>query len=418
MGEPRPLTDMRFVQGLVPALEAVEALDADKDGFSNLEELGLGADPSDAQSVPVTNGCTPELRGEPYDVCAYDPVYVFRKLHLDFCGYSPNRQEIEAFKGASDQDAMLSQALDVCLDSEFWGGRDGVIWNMANSKILPTAAIKSGAEDPGPIPLADYLDDYNFFVYSQLDNHDSRHLLTGDYFVEREVVEGKTVYKTFQRSPTEDYRERGQDGAQLVNRPKRAGMLTHRWFLMRNTMFTGIPRTTAAQAYRAYLGYDISRMEGLQPVPNEPVDYDSKGVAAPECAVCHSTLDPLTYPFSRYEGIQGGTGSFRLPFTYNANRMTAFAEVDGADVSNTPEEGFIFGQPVEDLRDWASVAANSEDFARARVLDYWKLLFGQAPSARDQAEFNALATALKERHEFGVESMLHDLIKTEAYGVP
>ena len=31
----------------------------------------------------------------------------------------------------------------------------------------------------------------------------------------------------------------------------------------------------------------------------------AKGVTVDECAVCHSTLDPLTYPFSRYEGIGG-----------------------------------------------------------------------------------------------------------------
>ena len=68
-------------------------------------------------------------------------------------------------------------------------------------------------------------------------------------------------------------------------------------------MFTSIPRTSAAQAYRAYLGYDISKMEGLQAVVDEPVDYDAKGVEAPDCAVCHRTLDPLTYPFSRYDGL-------------------------------------------------------------------------------------------------------------------
>jgi len=75
-------------------------------------------------------------------------------------------------------------------------------------------------------------------------------------------------------------------------------MLTTRWFLAKNTMLTPVPRTTAAQAYRAYLGYDIAKLEGLQPVAGEPVDYDRKRVTAEQCAVCHSTLDPLSYPFS------------------------------------------------------------------------------------------------------------------------
>ena len=81
---------------------------------------------------------------------------------------------------------------------------------------------------------------------------------------------------------------------------------------MSNTMFTSIPRTTAAQAYRAFLGYDIAKLEGLWPVAGEPADYDNKGVGAPACAGCHATLDPLTYPFSRYEGIGGG-GPFSTP---------------------------------------------------------------------------------------------------------
>lgn len=418
LAEPRPLTDMRFAQGLADALKAIEALDADNDGASNLDELTLGTSPSDATSVPTLDRCTEDLKGDPYDVCAYDPAYVYRKLHIDFCGFTPNRQEQAQFSAAPDQTKALDDALTVCLQSEFWRGRDGVLWNMANSKILPTAAIKSGEEEPGPIPLADYLDDYNFYVYTQIDDHDSRDLLIGDYFVSRQLDQGKSVYEPFQRTPQQDYAARGQDGAQAVTRPKRAGMLTHRWFLMRNTMFTGLPRTTAAQAYRAYLGLDISRMEGLSPIPNEPVDYDAKGVKAPECAVCHSTLDPLTYPFSRYEGIQGGTGGFRLPFTYNATRLRAFTEVDGPEIVNTPEEGYIFGQKVEDLRDWADVAANSEAFARARVMDYWALIFGESPRASEQADFNALWRALAERHNYVIESMLHDLIKTEAYGVP
>ena len=418
-GQARPLSDMIFLSGLPAALSAVEALDADGDGVSNLQEINLGTSPSDASSVPTTNGCTPELRGEPYDVCAYDASYVYRKLHLDFCGYTPSRAEQRAFAQRPDPMAALDDALSACLRSEFWRGRDGVLWNMANSKIIPTAAIKSGAEDPGPIPLADYLDDYQLYVYTQIDGHDTRDLLTADYFVAREVDEqGRSQYTPFQRSPIQDYNLRGEGGAQAVARNRRAGMLTHRWFLMRNTMFTGLPRTTAAQAYRAYLGLDLSRMEGLTPVPQEPRDYDNKGVAAPECASCHSTLDPLTYPFSRYEGIQGGTGSFRLPFSYNASRLDAFKEVDGDSIAQTPEVGFLFGQEVRDLRQWAQVAASSEEFARARVMDYWRVIFGEDPRPVEQAEFNALWRALMAKHSYSIDAMLHDLIKTEAYGVP
>jgi hypothetical protein len=192
-------------------------------------------------------------------------------------------------------------------------------------------------------------------------------------------------------------------------------MLTHRWFLMSNTMFTSVPRTTAAQAYRAYLGYDIALLEGLNDVPGEPVDYDSKGVGEAACAACHATLDPLTYPFSRYEGIGGGQGD---SYSYAPNRLNGFTDVDGELVAETPEAGVLFGEPVEDLIQWAAVAANSEAFRRATVLDYWKLLLGEAPRATEQAEFSRLVRDLGGDHGYSVELMLHDLIDMEAYGAP
>lgn len=414
----RPLSDQIFEANLDNAMRGVESMDADGDGATNLEEINAGTSPSDKRVKPTTDDPCDQYDALGYNVCGYDPVYVYNKLHLDFCGYSPLRKDIEAFKVVEDKQAALHSALDVCLDTEYWMGREGVVWNMANNKINPTAAIKSGEENPGPIPLADYLDDYNFFVYTQIDNNDVRDVLVGDYFVARSVDNNQTMYEPFQRTPTQDYAKRGQGGAQLVARNRRAGMLTHRWFLMVNTMFTAIPRTTAAQAYRAYLGLDISKMQGLDPVPGEPKDYDNKGVKQAECAVCHSTLDPLTYPFSRYEGIGGGTGDFRVPFTYNATRLDYFRGIDGDSVADTPETGVIFGQEVSRLRDWAKVAANSEAFARATVMDYWTLLQGEPPRASEMAQYNALWRDLMGKHEYGVERMLHDLIMTEAYGVP
>lgn len=192
-------------------------------------------------------------------------------------------------------------------------------------------------------------------------------------------------------------------------------MLTQRWFLMSNTMFTSIPRTTAAQAYRAYLGYDLSKLEGLHPVSDEPADYDAKGVQEPACAACHSTLDPLSYPFSRYEGIGGGAAR---PYSYSENRLRGFLEVDGERITDTPEAGYIFGEKVDNLVEWAEVAANSEAFRRATVLDYWRLLLRETPRATERGEFNDLVEGLGSDNNWRVEAMLHDLIDTEAYGAP
>ncbi|MFN3199614.1 MAG: hypothetical protein ACE366_14510 [Bradymonadia bacterium] len=423
-----------FKAALPDALKSIEDLDSDDDGVSNIDELNAGSSAADPTSLPATNGgvCGPEGAGpadDPnpsngWDVCGYDHRYVFKKVYLDVCGESPTREAVADFEARPEDERMeaIESALKGCLDSENWLGKEGVLWHMASDKIEPIAAIKAG-ENEGPIPLADYDDDYAFFVYTQIDDHDAREMLTGQYFVAR--VEGNkgTTYETWDRSLTQDVEQRGFFLAQAVSRTRRAGLMTHRWFLMSNTMFTGMPRTTAAQAYRAFLGYDISKMEGLFPVENEPVDYDAKGVQRQECAVCHSTLDPLTYPFSRYEGIGGGEGDIisggtRVPFAYNRRRMDFFTTVDGPMVSDTPEGGMLFGEPVGNLVAWARAAADSEAFARATVKEYWVHFLGEAPRPEDTAEFTQLWQDFMTTHDYRVEPMIADLIRTEAYGVP
>lgn len=413
-GEDRPLHADLFEVRLADALRAVEGLDSDGDGYDNLTEIEAGTSPADHASTPREVRCVDADPRDAWDLCDYDIDYAYKKVMLDFCGQSPTWHEREAFLAHSDPYGALHETLDTCLDSEFWRGMGGRVWNLANRKIGPQQAVKSG-KDAGPIPLADYDDDYGYFVWTQTDGRDVRLVLTGQTFVDVRLQGGETVYEEWDRSPQEDIGQRGYDRAQLVPRRRRAGMITHRWFLMSNTMFTAVPRTTAAQAYRAYLGYDIARLEGIQPVSDEPVDYDSKGVAAEECAVCHSTLDPLSYPFSRYEGIGGGNGG---QYTYNADRMRGFIDTDGTLVAETPEAGVLLGQPVENLVAWAEAAANSEAFRRATVLDYWRLLIGEDPRVSEQLELGDLVQGLGTRHQWSVEAMLHDLIDTEAYGAP
>jgi hypothetical protein len=435
-GTPRPLSDALYLSGLPDALRAAESLDADGDGASNLEEFEAGTLHVDATRLPSrTLGCDSEQRAlasaQPWNTCAYDPAYALTRIGLDFCGRSPTRSELEAVRGESDWQMLLEQKLNSCLDSDFWQGEDGVLWNLANSKVLPESSLKSG-DGAADITLADYEDDYNLFVYINTDDRDVRDLLTAKYYAIRQP-DGALV--RVDRTPVEDILARetedNEDVAQLIPQDRRAGMLTTRWFLAKNTMFTPVPRTTAAQAYRAYLGYDIAKLEGLQPVTGEPVDYDLKGVGAEQCAVCHSTLDPLSYPFSRYDGIGGGDEDFLDSDEFNADgtvngtfanyasgRLERFVREAGPQIVDTPEAGLLFGQPVADLMEWAEVAANSEPFARKVVLDYWRLLVGEDPRPGDEAEFEALAQRLSSEHEYRVERMLVDLVATEAYGAP
>jgi hypothetical protein len=414
-GAPRPLSDEDFAKFLPAALKAVEDLDADEDGFSNIVEIAAGTRTADASSVPRSLTCTSQeaakALGADWNVCRYDAAYAFRKVHLDFCGRSPTRAELQLFskiRKDGDRRTRISAALDQCLKSDYWLGKDGVVWNLANTKIRPAHTVKSG-ENPGPVPLGDYDDDYNLFTWANSGDHDVRDLLLAQYFVKR--VSNSPV-KLEQVSEAElDARPRATK--QPVPAGKRAGMITTRWFAASNTMFTSIPRTTAAQAYRAYLGFDIAKMQGLNTVPHEPADYDIKGVGAPQCAACHATLDPLAYPFSRYNGISGG-------YSYNPDRLKDYVKVDGARVAEAPAGGVILGQPVADLVEWSRVGANSDAFAMKVAGDYWKQLIGRDPTVDDQPEYTRLWRSLKSPagHNYRVEKMLHELVFTSAYGRP
>lgn len=437
---PRPLDNASFLAALPDALRAIETLDSDGDGHNNAEEIFSGSLPADPKSVPQFGACSAAEQlaaagpGQPWNTCARDPRYLFRKVMLDFCGRSPSREE--AATAALDYAATIPAAVKACLQTPHWRGKDGTLWNLANAKIVPQRSIKSGPEG-GEIPLGDYFDDYRLFVWTHTGDRDVREMLLAQYFV-RQNEQGELFTET--PTPLSEYAIYGILGAQIVPIDRRAGLLTTRWFLVAQTMFTPLPRTTAAQAYRAFLGYDIAKMEGLQSVADEPKEYDRKGVTQSECAACHATLDPLSYPFSRYDGIGGGDGAIggsggvkptmgnslvgdggnlNAPFAnYVPNRLSRFIKYEGPQIVDIPEAGVIFGQKVQDLLQWAQVAANSDAFARAVVLDYWKLLMGEAPRPTEMAEFDQLWHDLKTVHEYRVERMLLALVQTEAYGTP
>jgi hypothetical protein len=388
---------------IVPIIQDIMALDADEDGFDNGTELRAGTGPGDDSAFPSTGGCSGTSINPRWDVCGYDYDYVFKKISLDFCGVTPRFLEQRNFRALpSDSKGLaLDETLSRCLDSDYWQGRDGVLWRMAHPKVRPLAAIKSGP-GAGPVPLGDYEDDYALFVYTQTDDRDAREVLTADYYV--------TLSGT---PPT--YQVSAQRPGQTLIEDRRVGMISSRWFFVINTMFTPVPRTTAAQAYRSYLGLDIAKSEGLIPPDGQVlVDYDDKGITDPACAVCHTTLDPLSYPFSRYDGISG-LGSGR----YNFARMTEFnPAIEGPDVGLVPEAGSLFGEPVQDLVEWADVAANSDQFAQATVSEYWRILVGGTPNQDQAQEFESLWQDFKGLHNYRIEAMLRALIKTEAYGVP
>ncbi|WP_223643391.1 hypothetical protein [Corallococcus sp. EGB] len=400
-GKPRPLSDADFAAALPAALRATATGDADGDGAPNQFEIEQGSLPGDAASVPPSGVCGGGANPQ-FKVCQYDPRFAYRRMLSDFCGTSPTYAQLTAFLalGSEEQQrAFIHQELDRCLQSDFWRGKNGQLWKVAHPKIRPVGSIKSG-EDAGIIPLADYFDDYALFAWSQTDDHDARDVLTANFYVKRSGA-GPTTYTATNSL-----------SSQFVEASRRAGNMTSAWTLTSFVMFTALPRNAASQMYRAYLGLDIAKQEGLHSVPNEPRDYDAKGVQAAQCAACHATLDPLAYPFRNYNGLGP------LPNRYVPNRLELLFPNEVATLKNTPEQGVILGQPVNTLMEWAQVAANSDAFAISTVTDYWKLLVGHAPLPEENEEFVRTWQAFRTTHAYRVQKMLHDLIRTEAYGAP
>lgn len=374
------------------ALAAVEPGDADGDGLTNLEEIVLGTAPGD----PLSHWTSPPApEGEPnprYDVGSYDAAFAFRRVKALYCGRSPTYEEAQAFEAAGDREAALHDALDACLDSAFW--RDEGLHRLADKRIRPLGAV--GAN--GVIPLADFEWDYRLFSYALSGERDARDLLLADYHVDEggQVVEGVIPV---------DNRNIGQP----LEPAYRAGMITTQWFLMIHTMFSELPRTTAAQAYRAYLGQDIARSQGLLPVEGEPVDIDDKGVAAYDCAHCHSTLDPLSYSFAYYGGIEGAnTGAFRpnRPSWSPTDVQPSLFEIPLGD----PQQEGVTG--------WADVAARSDAFRRNLVHMFAEHALGRTPTPDDDAELRAIWGALDGEAGFTAAQILHALVDTDAFGVP
>ncbi|MBQ46610.1 MAG: hypothetical protein CMP10_03830 [Zetaproteobacteria bacterium] len=418
--------------GQIPSiLKEIEQTDCDGDGASNIAEVLQGTLPGDASSAPEQNPC-----GEASGSCQTDYDYVYKKLWFDFCGEPPSWKAFQDFSKLSNEakQTALDDQLDLCLDSQNWLGRNGVLWQLGHSKIRPVGSIKAG-EDKGIIPILDYDSDYHLYVWAQIDGNDARESLLADYSVSR-IPGNELNPDEYSKNDT----DRLVDGL-VMQVDKRVGLLTTFWNLAFYQNFTAVPRVLTAQTFRAFLGITMATYQGLIPSPTSETgfaDYDKSGVTQPECAVCHTTIDPATYPFKYYNGLPGVQGSILsgttnaqlsnvenlgseinlTPLSYALPRINYYVNEKGmTDLVNMPETGYVLGQRVNNLREWAQVVTNSDLFAAKTVTDYWVLLIGEKPRSYQQEEFRKLWQDFSTVHEYSVEAMLHDLIKTEAYRV-
>lgn len=383
-----------FKANLPKALHDAESFDSDGDGVTNGDEIAAGTSPAQAGDAicaapeAAVSGTAPE---------GFDYQLARRRVSILYCGHSPSFDEMQAFNAGNPDETTLHtrlhEALDMCLASDVF--RDQTLHRIADSLIRPVAAV--GYQSTSGIKLADYNFDYRLFSYAMTGDRDTRELLTATYHVTQgangvlQRVEG-VVPNT------------GANGPQPLAPERRAGMITTQWFFVINTMFSALPRTTAAQAYRAYLGQDMALQQGVFPVAGEPVDVDAKKVQQATCAQCHSTLDPLAYAFTYYNGISGNKSG-----TYDAQRPTKL--ISGWSDNQT----YLFGQPVADVVEWAKVASDTDYFRR----NIAELLFehgnGRLPTPRDEQGFIAAWKSMPEDGH-SARRLIHRLIDLPSFG--
>jgi hypothetical protein len=433
------LAGQAFEQALPAALASVEALDSDQDGVTNRAEIGAGSKPGDGASRPQPSmsmgASSAQLPENPsYDIGQYDVAYAYKRASLLYCGHSSSYEDMKPFRDPAKADAelkaLMHERVEQCLGGTYWL-KEGLV-RLADDRVRPIRNLGQDAEVFITIPIpglfgevrlrstmGDYRFDYRLWTYVLSGNRDARDLLLAQYYV-LENPDGSWTL-TEELVPKAD--EKATAGGQRLEKPYRAGMLTTMWFLTRNTMFTDLPRTTAAAAYRAYLGNDISKMQGLMPVAGEPDDIDDKGVDAPRCAACHSTLDPLSYAFAPYTGFEFDL--FTVTDIFLFGQMNGLFGVYKPDrpVSRMPrwvaseQQPVLLGKKVDSLRNWAEVAVQSDEFARNLANIFFTHAFSREAEGAELTEFQALWQSLR-NDGYSANKLIHRLLDTQAFGVP
>ncbi len=387
-----------FAEDLPRALAAIEGLDSDGDGVSNLDELLVGTEPGFDSTVEAECAAQTDFDNASYLVGKYDPAFAWRRVMLDFCGRSPRYDEVIAFRASDNPVGAVRDTLSACLESPYW---DAVLEELAIGVIEPT----------GPATdfniLGNWAWDLRLYAYAMSGDRDAAEVMTATYLVVEEPAgSGRLV-------EIPDPRTEGEAYAQPLAAQDRFGVLTTRFSLAMRVMFADVPRTLAAHWYKRLLGLDIARSEGLYPIDEldgelpwpASLDVDDKGVWQEGCAACHSTLDGLSYPWVRYNGIdlEGDTTATYLP-----ERAADLLPTDG---------GWIFGRPVRGPEAWVAEAVASDAFARQTTRVFWRQAFHRDPYSCEEAAFDRLWTTFRDQGR-NVESLLAELVLLDAYGTP
>ncbi|MFK8004655.1 MAG: hypothetical protein AB8H86_34120 [Polyangiales bacterium] len=424
--------------GLGVALASVEEMDADEDGLSNVDEITLGTFPGDALSTHVAVEPSPEAgRSTFYSLGQYDDAFALRRIMVAFCGVDASYDQVQALVESTDARALLHETLTECLASSYW--QREAIPRLADAKIRPLVSLGTCEN-----MIADFEYDYRLFRYAMTNGRDARDLLTASYHVEESapgvlrIIDESSgpVLGMASRAGVQcatPFRGSPADGsAQPLSPGHRAGMLTTQWFLVIQTQASYLPRTTAAAAYNNWLGFDISRFEGMFPIVGEPRDIDDIDIDGAPCYQCHSTLDPLAYSFAYYNGVGfEGIPGISAPSlgTYSRDRPTSFfggPAVARESWQAEPPAAYILGEevPAEStmgestgLVYMAQQMSSSHAFAATLSELIWTLATGQPLGPGEHQEFGLVTQEFRDSG-YSADALAHAIIDTSAFGAP
>ncbi len=438
-------SDERFNDYIAAAIQYVDGagpVDHDSDGVLTAEEIALGTNPGDVQDVFVPNPAPQGASNPDFAIGSYDLNQAYQRTSIVFCGASATYDERQTFRALDDvaQYDALHAKLEACMRSDYW--RNQALPSLADNKIRPVPRFEQWRWD------------YRLWRYANLppcddgdttcgDNlpRSARDLVTGTYHV-RELEEGQLIQVDGRNdgnapactTKNPNQWECGFDaqcvcpgpgfncdapgvcipvgGWQVLPPERRAGMISTSWWFFFFTMFSDMPRTTAAQALRAYFGTSIELQEGLLHVAGEPRDVDNKNVDGIGCRECHMHLDPAAYAFVKYRGIGdgGATGSFDPARPIDHGLWASPAEEPTA---------YFFEQPITDtdnpLVQWANIGVQSDYFKRNHALTFFTWAVGREPRPDEEVEFELLYQSMDDDN-YETPALLHRLIDTDAFG--
>ena len=173
--EARPLSDAAFSAALGPILETLAEADAD-----GIEPSGASCrHESQDDEFPTETAVACPMQSH------LERLWLRLPLHSRKC--TSMCVAIHPVKSLSSSSSSMRRlkprpwlALNECLASRFWRGKDGVLWRLAHKKTR----LKAIGPPGGVIPLGNYNVDYALFGYTQVDGNDARLALTADFFVD------------------------------------------------------------------------------------------------------------------------------------------------------------------------------------------------------------------------------------------